>query len=256
MGFDNVNSPSIEMEEPADHIAGNFTSSFPPMRPQTLISPKLSCPRKRAGGFTLIEMIQVIAIMVLLAGLSIRVFRVDTQNADVNAAASNFNGMLRTARWEARSKSTFVWLCLRPTQEANEKGIRVAMLASRDGTDSTAPANLTPVGTSILLKRVSLGENSRSTPDRIRHDYEAASIDPTGVERLGGATITISDGASTEYSDQIVRYNPHGELAIPGKAAAPILEVLFHPQVSGEVPDAKASTVLFSRATGASWIFR
>jgi Tfp pilus assembly protein FimT len=225
------------------------------MRPPLPYYTKPSCPRASLAGFTLVELIQVIAIVILLAGLSTQVIRVDTQNADVNAAASNFNGILRNARWEARSKSTFVWLCLKPTQANEEKGVRVVMLASRDGTDNADPANLTPTG-SILLKRVSLGATGRDTPERLRHDYEEASIDPSGIERLGGSTITITDGGSQQFSDQIVRYNPHGELSIPGKAAAPILEVLFHPQVTGDIPDAKTSTVLLSRATGASWIFR
>lgn len=212
--------------------------------------------RKGQAAFSLVEMLLVTSIIAVVMTVATNVMRVDSQRAAVNAAIDNLKGLMNTARWEARSKSSFVWVCLKPATSNGENGVKVAVFSSRDGTSNTAPGNLMSVGPTLTLKHVTLGQSTQETPTRLRDDYTAASVANDSVGRLGGASTTISDGAQNNYSDYIVCFNPRGEASIPGVASAPIIEVLIRPQVSSAGSDAKASALLLSQATGSAQVYR
>lgn len=212
-------------------------------------------PLGRTAGFTLLEVLMVTSIILILMALSANVVKTDSGRADVNAALDNFDGALRTARMEARSKATHVWVCLRAVTELGKEGVEVAVFASRDGSANSSPDNLVRIGGSLTLRRVSMLDTSFATPDRMIADYQASSVDPSTTERLAGSTLSIDTGSQT-FADFIICFNPHGVASIPGKSEMGLIEVLFSPASGGSKREVKTSSVLLSRSTGISHLYR
>lgn len=206
-------------------------------------------------GFSLIELLTVSALIMILMAVAGNVMRVDSGRADVNSAIDKFSGILHEGRWEARSKATFVWVCLRAKPQGADEGVEVALFSSRDGTSHADPSNLSSLSQRYLLRRVVLGKE-QATPGRLQADYTASSIQPALASRLGGATNSISGSGQTVYTDTIVCFNPRGEASIPGRAAAEFIEFLFSPLKSGTAAEVQSSAILLSRATGAAQVYR
>jgi Tfp pilus assembly protein FimT len=204
----------------------------------------------------LVELLAVTAIIALVMGLAGNIMRTDTQRADVNAAVDNLGGFLKMARWEARSKSTFVWVCLKPETTGGEQGVRAVMFASLDGTTNPSQANLIQPGQALTLRRVRLADLQVPTPSRLQESYAASSVEESSKERLDDANLTITDAAGTQFTDYIVSFNPRGEASVPGIAGKPFIELMIRPQVGGATADEKTSAILLSRATGAAQIYR
>lgn len=211
--------------------------------------------RQDRQAFTLVEMLMVTAIIALLMTVAGNIMRIDGRAADVSAALDDLGGILHQARWEARSKSTYVWVCLK-TLPGTDSGVQVVTLASRDGTSDCSPANLTPIAPSVLLPRVTLREAAEATPSRLASNYTAASVEPSNAARLGGSTLTITDSAQNSFSDHIVQFNPRGEASVPGNDLGGFIEVLFSPKTAGADIDTKTSSLLLSRATGGTQLYR
>lgn len=212
--------------------------------------------RKLERAFSLLEVLAVTALAMLFMALAGNIMRVDPGRADVNAAIDKFSGILHESRWEARSKATFVWVCLRAKSPGGDEGMEVALFSSRDGTYNSDPTNLSSISQRYLLRRVALGGASQGTPGRLLADYASSSIDPAQANRLGGATPAIGGGGQGLYTDSIVCFNPRGEAFVPGQAAAGFIEILFSPLKSGTISELQSSAILLSRATGAAQIYR
>lgn len=209
-------------------------------------------PRRLQAGFTLIELLTVTSILILLMALGSNIAKVDTRRSDVNAAIYDFDGVLRNARLEARSKATYVWVGMKAL---GSEGMQVAVFASKDGSANSVATNLVQVGQTRTLRRVSAPDAGHATPGRLLADYQTSSVDPTGTERLGGSTLTLGTAPQT-FADAIVCFNPHGVASIPGKTTSGFIEVLFAPLVGSSDGDGKSSSVLLSRSTGATQIYR
>lgn len=218
-------------------------------------SPQITKTLSRSNrGFTLLEMLTVTALVMVLMALAGNIMRMDTRRTDVNAAIDKLSGILHESRWEARSKATFVWVCLRSKPPGADEGMEVALFASRDGTSNPDPSNLSSISQKYLLRRVALGD--ARTPGRLQADYAASSIEPAQASRLGGATLAITGSGQSVYTNSIVCFNPHGEASIPGQAAAGFIEILFSPLKSGAASEVQSSAILLSRATGAAQVYR
>lgn len=225
------------------------------MNPQSPRQEKhLTSQRRRA--FTLLELLSAMAIIVVLMALARNIVGIDSRRTDVNAAVDDFSGILQVARLEARSKATFVWVCLQPVTSSVDGGMRVALFASRDGSSDSSSGNLYPLGGRPLLKRVALKDTATTTPIRLRTDYETSSIDPENAKRMGGSTLTITYDAQSSFSDLIVGFNPRGEAFIPGQGASGFIEFLFSPLQDKNDLETKSSTILLSRSTGSTQVYR
>jgi Tfp pilus assembly protein FimT len=209
-------------------------------------------PRRYREGFTLVELLAVTSIVILLMALASNMARVDTRRADVNAALYDFDGMLRSARLEARSKATYVWVGMKAL---GNEGMQVAVFASKDGSANSVATNLVQVGQIRTLHRVSAPGAGHATPTRLLADYQASSVGPTSTERLGGSTLTLGT-APQIFADAIVCFNPHGVASIPGRTTSGFIEVLFAPVAGSSDGDVKSSSVLLSRSTGVTQIYR
>lgn len=227
----------------------------PPAQEMMSPSSRRQFSANNTRAFTIVELLTVTAIMALMMALAGNIMRMDARRANVSAAIDDFSGVLHQARWEARSKGTYVWVCLKSLSGATP-GVQVVTLASRDGTSDSSPANLIQAASRSFLEQVILRDVSNGTPARLVNDYLASSIDSASAVRLGGATLVISDGSQNSFSNYIIQFNPRGEVSIPGNDLGGFIEVLFSPGVVAADSDTKSSSILLSRATGSAQIYR
>ncbi len=99
-----------------------------------------------SNGFSLIELLTVIAIMGVLTGLMVPAFQGIAGAGKVPSAATQIAGILEFARNEAMTRQTYVWVGFRNTTGTDGNNeLRAAAFASDDGT---------PIGTRFQLSRV------------------------------------------------------------------------------------------------------
>jgi prepilin-type N-terminal cleavage/methylation domain-containing protein len=210
---------------------------------------------RRAAGFTLLELLSVTTLFVILLAIAGDLVRGDRQRASVAAATDEMQGLFELARWEARSKATYVWLCLRPAGGANG-GVEAVLLASRDGTANSSADNLMPASPKRMLRGIRLPASGDATPARLLGDYTASSILEGHTGRIGGSDLSITLDSLGTFADTIVGFNPRGELFVPGRPLAGFLEVVISPETGGASAGAKSSALLVSQSTGAVRAFR
>lgn len=172
---------------------------------------------RRPSAFSLIELLAVIAIVGLLATFSIQAFSSIGQARGATEAAYQISNAVETARVEAITRNTFVWLGLQPQTNSGNMDLRVGIVFSRDGTPNPAPVNLQPVGRSVLIQRVGLvnaaGVANVPPPLAEMANYSAGATFDIGPVRFSGCTLAFS---------------PLGEVI---RAASPSPNVGFEPRI-------------------------
>lgn len=102
--------------------------------------------RNAHTGFTLMELMVVIAIVGVLAGLALPSFRGTIQRAESKAAGTAFYGALQRARSEAIARNTAVSICARDISNLAVPTCATGNTAWRDGwIIYTGPSPSTPI---------------------------------------------------------------------------------------------------------------
>jgi prepilin-type N-terminal cleavage/methylation domain-containing protein len=127
-------------------------------------------PCSRAGAFTLIEMLVVIAIVATLLILLAPAFTNIKSGSDVTNAAYTIKGLLETARTYAKANNTYTWVGFYEEDVSRQSVIpapdprctgcvgRVVMsiVASKDGTNLGADASSSATGTENFIDATQL----------------------------------------------------------------------------------------------------
>ena len=174
----------------------------------------------RTSAFTIIELLAVIAIVGLLATFSIQAFSSIGQARGATEAAYQISNAVETARVEAITRHTFVWLGLQPQTNSGNMDLRVGIVFSRDGTPNPAPTNLRPVGRSVLIQRVGLinAAGVANVPPPLSAISEMANYS-------AGATFDIG---SVRFTGCTLAFSPLGEVI---RAASPSPNIGFEPRI-------------------------
>jgi prepilin-type N-terminal cleavage/methylation domain-containing protein len=129
--------------------------------------PLTSAERGRRGGFTLLELLIVVAIIGLLLVLIAPAFTYIKGGTDVTSAAYTIKGVLDTARTYAKANDTYTWVGFyeentenpaSPNSDTPAVGrIIMSIVASKDGTmlytgHLGSPVNLDPANSGTLLQ--------------------------------------------------------------------------------------------------------
>jgi prepilin-type N-terminal cleavage/methylation domain-containing protein len=153
------------------------------------------------NGFSLVELLVVVAIIGLLAGFAIPAFNSIGQARGVAEAAHQVAAAVELARSEAIARRTYVWLGLQAETNSGNKDLRLGIVYSKDGSSTNTNAtNLQPVGRSLLIQRVGLVD-SENVPETAR---ELADFS-RGVEFEIGQAARFTDRRS-------ITFTPFGEV--------------------------------------------
>lgn len=114
---------------------------------------------RHRGAFTLTELLVVMGIIVLLAGVTVTVFNSIGQARGVTEAAYQVASAIELARSEAVSRQTYVWLGFQPVTNPSTGNLdlRLGIVYSADGSVTNMNAgNMIPLGHALLLQRVGM----------------------------------------------------------------------------------------------------
>ena len=190
--------------------------------PPSVIAPR---DERSRHGFTLTELMVVMAVIVLLAGLVGPAFQAIKGGNDLTSMAIDIKGVLDQARAQAMAQNTYVYVGIQEvdaaTPSANDGIGRVAtaMIASLDGTRQTnLSVKVSPVGKARGFDNIHLTNSSSLTNGSTmqgRPGGSLSSIPGTRVISIVDTNSAISFkwplGTGGKYSfRKVIEFDPQG----------------------------------------------
>lgn len=186
--------------------------------------PKNLTASRLAAGFSLIELLVVVAIIGLLAAFAIPAFNSIGQARGVSEAAYQVAAAVEMARNEAIARQTYVWLGLQNQTTSGNLNLRIGMVFSKDGTTTnTTAANLQPIGRAVLIQRAGL-----VAPSALQVGTNLSGL-PSVLANSSGATFSIGQAG---FTNTTVTVTPAGEFLLNSLATATVPTNGFDPQIA------------------------
>ena len=210
-------------------------------------------------GYTLMELLAVIAIMTILAALALPAFTSLASAGSMTSASYAISGAIQSARAYAMAHDTYTWLGF--YEEDASKGstnpatsgtgrVIVSLVASTDGTmiyssSATAPVYITPSRLvqvnelaripSVHLKSFANGSGTGSTfPTRPALTTTNGRIGDTAAPSgaLPYFQYPVGGTSAAQYTfTQVLQFSPRGEVLVSSMAGVmtPLIEVGLQP---------------------------
>lgn len=188
------------------------------------LGPLTSEKRRRSCGFTLFELLPVIAIMIALTALTIPAFTYRKSADDLNSAAYTISGMLGQARTYAKANNTYTWIGFAGSVGSTITGqVSIAIVASQDGTNlwtansSLPAASLTQVGKMVTINNIHIGDTLAPQPlPSPAPEFETRpAVDSN--HRISSAPITDYPFTVQQTNfKKWIQFSPRGEALVNG----------------------------------------
>ena len=159
------------------------------------------------AGFTMVELLLVMLIITLLAGVGVTAFNSIGQARGVAEGANQVASAIELARSEAVSRQTYVWLALQTQTNFGSSDLRVGLVYSLDGTANTNSTNFASIGKPRLIQRVTLA--STASPFNAGANFTNTSTTENLSTNSGNVAFTI--GTAPFSSARSVTFTPMGE---------------------------------------------
>lgn len=171
----------------------------------------------------MIELLVVVAIVGLLAALSIPAFTSIGQARGVSEAAYQVAAAIEFARNEAISRQTFAWVGFQDQTNSGSRDLWVGMVYSKDGsTTNMAAANLQPMGRAFMIQRVGLVDTAT-----LQVGTNLSSC--ASVYTNSGAAFTVGQRA---FAGRTVTVTPAGEFMLASLSGAIVPTNGFDPKIA------------------------
>jgi type II secretory pathway pseudopilin PulG len=168
------------------------------------------------SGFSLLEILTVVCVMSLLAGLSIPAISSIGRSQHILKAATDITELLEMARTHARASNARVEVGF----GSDAAGLRVVVIAAREG------STFTPVSRVLRFPQVRL--DSAMAGGRPSPDIELAGT-PEGL--LPGFE------SSGQQFDRIIEFNSRGEARALSTGLSRRIEIGLLPNINGFTPE-------------------
>lgn len=207
-----------------------------------------------AGGFSLIELLTVIAIIGLMVGLTVPAFQSIAGSKKVPSAAGEIAGILEYARNEAMTRQTYVWVGFQNVvTESNNRELRVAAFASDDGTSLGSRyqvSRMFKIPGVMLSSFASLQPDTRSlVPSDVAQVVQSLALNAL-------APLPALQAAGTTF-ERVLTFSPGGEaLLVPNATSETrftrLVDVSLRATRGANEPEANAddATVLVGGSSG------
>lgn len=169
------------------------------------------CPKQ--AGFSLIELLIVIAIVGLMASFAITGFKDMATSHGVGQALADVNSILELARNEAVTRQTYVWAAFRDASNSDGLEIQMALAGSIDGTTNTAGTNLTSISRVVRAKNVGLvpwSSLNSLTQDLLENTNTPADLSDNSTG------ITYTYNSQSKFTNTTITFTPRGEAMLKG----------------------------------------
>jgi Tfp pilus assembly protein FimT len=230
-------------------------------------------------GFTLVELLIVVATIALLMVLVAPAFTNIKSGGDVTSAAYTLKGVLDTARTYAKANNTYTWVGFYEENVANTASpnadtppvgrVIMSIIASKDGTAVYDPNNLTTIDATKLIQvgKLTKVENAHLWT----HTDSPSGTGSTFDTRLNVATTyCIGDSSpansATPFQYPIgnpvpspqyifrkaIQFNPRGEARINNSSNPPqtAAEVGLEPTHGATIPASVPANIVAVQLTG------
>lgn len=202
---------------------------------------------KQVVAFSLIELLVVVAVIAVLASLSVPAFNSIGRARGVSDAAEQVATAIELARSEAVARRTYAWIGFSARTDVGNDGVQIGVVCTADGTSSGTAANLRPLGRAVLVESVTLVDSGKEgNPSEI-------------ALQTDGLNFTI--GASSFNAGKSITFTPDGEATTKAAPSAsdgfdPLLAIGLAP-LQGTSPDTNnRATVVIDGSTGIPRIIR
>jgi len=181
----------------------------------------------RAGGFTLVELLTVIAIIAILSALAVPMFTSLKKATDLTVSTAAIVSLLEQGRAYAMANNTYVFVCFEetdfttPSTQAQIPGtgrVAVQVFYSLDATLNLAPSNLAAVSRMQVFNGLDMPESLGSTTGNLSTRPTASYIvgSNNGSTQFPPSASTITPITSGNFTfTKIIAFDSRGELHIP-----------------------------------------
>lgn len=175
------------------------------------------------AGFNLLELLVVMALIAVLASLSVPAIASLSRGGNVSRATSAAATSLELARQHAVAHNTYTWVIFGTNSEASKQAVHIVILGSKDGTrtsDGVTPVELEGSALYDLNNGAKnlyqLGKAESCAGARLEDSTSAVS--PTSAARFlfPGSVESIAFLNQHPELQRVVQFGPNGQARVSG----------------------------------------